>query len=218
MSLLSRSAAMIALTLGFGAAAVAAQEPGRGRAFRWYFGGEAGVLNYKTTAQTRGSVFSAGGHILVVAHRTGLMLGVDEAFGNDQVGAYTDVSGTNAVGFNHLRKYSAMLTAFPVKPTSVLQPYLGLGFGLLHAVNPTLLSPTATPAAQDVAGDRSSTGFGSVMGGLQFNLDRFTVFGQYQITTSPNRSKVLEGPTHAIMGGIRVSLGNANEGLSGGGY
>jgi hypothetical protein len=226
MSLLSRSAGLLALMLGLGAAAAAAQETDHGGTFKWYIGGQAGLLNFVTPAQSRSSIFTTGGNVLITAHRAGLLLEMDEGFGSKEASTFADPTAggvARAVTFNHIRKYSAMLTAHPVSPAAPIQPYLGLGFGLMHVVNPQLPGSTfATEdqrqAALDAANDAGSTGFGAALLGLQFKLDRFALFGQGQITTSAARTKLIVNPTVTLTGGLRISLGNAREGLSGGGY
>jgi hypothetical protein len=54
-----------------------------------------------------------------VAKRTGLLLSFDEAVGSNETSSYSDVNGVQNVTFNDIRKYSAMLMAFPLlRPSS----------------------------------------------------------------------------------------------------
>jgi hypothetical protein len=213
---------VVALALCLGAAQLPAQEPGRGD-FQWYIGGHGGVLNFRTSGQGRTTIPTAGGHLLVTARRTGLLLSVEEAFGSDEVSFFTDgVGTTHLVTFNDIRKYSATLIALPLRIP--IQPYIGVGVGLMHVVNPSTTGP------QHAANELGSTGFGSFIGGVQFKVARFVGFGQYQITTAPSiqrssgfgadvgTGRVLEGPTHTFSAGLRIGLGNAKERASGGGY
>ena len=67
--------------------------------------------------------------------------------------------------------------------------------------------------------NRGSSGFGSLVGGLQYRISpKLVVYGQYQVTSSPSAGSLLVGPTHTLVGGIRFGLGNAKEGVRGGGY
>jgi len=211
------------LTLGLGAAQLSAQQPGNG-AFQWYIGGQGGILSFKTPAQTRGTIPVGGGHILITAKRTGLLLSVEEAFGSDEVSSYTDAVGaTQVVTFNDIRKYSAVLMAFPL--SIPIQPFLGVGVGVMHLVNPSNPVPGSSAASE-----LGSTGFGTLLGGVQFKVARFMGFGQYQITTGPSNQRssgfgamvgtgrLLEGPTHTFSAGLRIGLGGAREHPSGGGY
>ncbi|MEP7176358.1 MAG: hypothetical protein ABI860_07385 [Gemmatimonadales bacterium] len=225
MRTLIRSIPAAALALSLGTAHLAAQAPGNGN-FQWYVGGQGGVTFFKTPTQGRSGIPTFGGQTLIVAKRTGLMLSFDEGVGSNETSSYTDGNGVQSVTFNDIRKYSAMLMAFPIR--SAAQPYLGVGYGILHVVNPT---PASAGAFQSDASELGSFGFGSFVGGLQFQVGRFMAFGQYQITTSPSQKSVtsgdgtvlavgrlLDGPTHAFSGGLRIGLGSAREGGRGDGY
>jgi hypothetical protein len=201
---------------------LAAQESGSEH-FRWYIGPEAGVMIFETPTQTRGAIATFGGQVLVRAKRTALLLSVQEGVKKNQTTSYSDSTapgGVRNVLFNDLRKYSALIIAFPVKTNP--EPYIGVGFGILHTVKEYPQGFFATPAEAQAAADHAnslgSSGFGSAVGGVQFHLGRFVAFGQYQITTSPSAGKLLTGATHTFTGGLRISLGSAREGVSGGGY
>ncbi len=193
--------------------------------YRWYFGVQGGVTMFESQTQTRTSIPSAGAHALILAKRAGLQIGVEEAFGSDEASAFGDPgapNGTRQVTFDRLRKYSATLMAFPLRQADV-EPYLGVGFGILHTVNTQVLGFTTSTdeavAAQEAARDLGSTGFGSFIGGLQARVSPGVVlFAQYQVTTSPAAGSLLIGPSHGITGGFRLSLGGAKEGIKGGGY
>lgn len=226
MRTLIRSIPVAALALCLGTAHLAAQAPGNGN-FQWYVGGQGGVTFFKTPTQGRSGIPTFGGQALIVAKRTGLMLSFEEGVGSNETSSYTDANGVQPVTFNDIRKYSAMLMAFPIR--SAAQPYLGVGYGILHVVNPT---PVSAGAFQSDANELGSFGFGSFVGGLQFQVGRFMAFGQYQITTSPSQKvaldndgvtvlavgRLLTGPTHTFTGGLRIGLGSAREGVRNGGY
>jgi hypothetical protein len=140
------------------------------------------------------------------------------------VSAYNDLSGTQTVTFNDIRKYSAVLMAFPIR--AAVQPYLGVGWGIMHTV-----SPQTTGGFQSDAEDLGSSGFGTFLGGVTFQVGRLMAFGQYQITTSPGQGSVtdqtgavvasgrlLQGPTHTFSGGLRFGLGSSKESVKTGGY
>jgi hypothetical protein len=221
MRMLIRSIPAAALILGLGMSDLAAQQPGNGN-FQWYIGGQGGAMFFKTPTQGRSGIPTFGGQALIVAKRTGLMLSFEEGVGSNETSSYTDGS-VQSVTFNDIRKYSAILMAFPIRAAA--QPYLGVGYGILHVVN-----PTSTGFPSDAA-ELGSFGFGSFVGGLQFQVGRFMAFGQYQITTSPSTKSVnasdgtplavgrlLDGPTHTFSGGLRIGLGSAREGVRSGGY
>jgi hypothetical protein len=223
----------VVLALCLGAANLSAQQPGNGT-FQWYVGGQGGILNFETSAQGRSTIPTGGAHLLVTARRTGLLLSVENGFGSNEVGAFTMQvidsagglvsQGTVGTTFNYIRKYSAMLMAFPIRGPAT--PYFGIGVGVIHTGghNPD----------DDFAKAMGSSGFGSLLGGLNFRVSRFSAFGQYQITTGPGTRResvtfsddsridtfgsLLTGPTHTFTAGLRFSLGNAKERATTGGY
>jgi hypothetical protein len=222
MRKVTRSIPLVILALCLGGTQLEGQEPGRG-AFQWYIGGQGGVMSFRTPAQTRGAIPTFGGQLLVTARRTGLLIAVEEGFGSDEVSSFTDgVGSTHTVTFDDIRKYSATLMAFPLRIP--IQPYFGVGLGVMHVVNP------ATEGPQHAADELGSTGFASFLGGVQFRVARFVGFGQAQITTAPamqrssgfganvGTGRLLEGPTYTLSAGLRIGLGNARERATAGGY
>lgn len=223
MHQLFRSTLAAAALLAGGAmlgAPLAAQQPGG--TFEWYVGGHGGAFLFRTPTQGHEAMPTVGGHALITARRTGLLLSVEHGFGSTQTSAYSDVNGNQPVTFSDVRKYSAVLMAFPIR--AAVQPFLGVGVGIMHVVNPR---PVNAWAFQSDAEELGNTGFGTLVGGLQFRLGRFVGFGQYQITTGQAVDvvtdetgaavavgRLLQGPTHTFSGGLRFSLGGAREGFS----
>lgn len=227
---LSIPVAVLALCLG--AAQLPAQQPGSGN-LQWYIGGQGGILNFQTI-EGRQTVPLGGAHLLVTARRTGLLLSVEQGFGSNEQGIYTmqafDPAGTLvdqqsvAVAFQAMRKYSATLIALPIR--GPISPFFGIGVGILHTTGHT--------PDDDFTKAMGSSGFGSLVGGLNFKVSRFSAFGQYQITTGPavqsvsqtftDGSKIVafgklfNGETHTFSAGLRFNLGNARERATSGGY
>ena len=221
MRLVFRAALLTTLALGTSSAIASAQQ--WDDSFKWYVGGYAGVTGFETPSQTRSFVPSVGAQLMVMARRTGLIVQVDESFGSNEKTGYTDVNataGVREVTFKRLRKYSAILTAYPIRGKT--QPYLGLGFGLMQVIGAeaggVFTSQVQANLARGLVKDKSTSGFISGVAGLQFRLNRVVGFGQYQITSAPSSGKLLSGPTHSLVAGLRFSLGNAREGIKGGGY
>lgn len=192
--------------------------------YRWYIGPQGGVLLFQTQTQDYSTIPSVGFFALIMGKRGGVMLSVDEALGSDETSAFGDITAPNGareVTFDHLRKYSATLMAFPLRGR--FEPYIGLGFGILHTtstqVEGVFTDPNDAADALAEAKERGSTGFGSLTGGLQLRASRSLVlFAQYQITTAPSDGSLLVGPSHAIVAGLRFGLGKAKEDIKGGGY
>lgn len=214
MRRLTRRLPMLALSAVALATPLAGQDSGAGTgAFKWYFGAYAGAMSFETTAQEDKAAPVGGLQFFVTAKRTALRLSIEEAFSSDNVAVYPDATapgGVQTVTFNNIRKYSLLLMAVPLQ--GHVQPYIGVGVGWMHIINPQVAgSPSDPEAARKEAVDRGSVGFGSGVAGIQFRTGKFVVFGTYQITGSPSSEKYLVGPTHTLVGGIRFSLGPSRE-------
>ena len=232
MRILSRAIPLLALTAVAAANSVQAQSASskatdvaqvRDNRFKWFFGAQVGAMMFETPKQSRTGVPAFGAHVAVVNRRGGLMVGVDEGFGSKDSSAFVDSGSggiTRPVSFDRLRRYSFNLTGYPVR--GKLEPYLGVGFGLLQVINPKLggvfTSPTQAAESADEANQKSATGFMSFLAGVQFRVGRMAAFGQYQISSAPSAGNLLRGPGHLLMGGLRFSLGSSKEGVKGGGY
>lgn len=234
MRMVIRRIPVVALALCLGTAHLSAQQQPGNSTFQWYVGGQGGIMNFETSAQGRSTIPMGGAHLLVTAKRTGLLLSVEHGFGDNEAEAYNVtvfdsnqnvISNQNVVGsFSYLRKYSAMLMAFPIKGPAT--PYFGLGVGIMNAGghNPE----------DDVANELGSTGFGSFMAGLNFRVSRLSAFGQYQVTTGgrfhvidvagPMKTtivysgRILKDAVHTFSAGLRFGLGSARESVKSGGY
>lgn len=236
MRMLTRSIPVAALALCLGAGPLLAQESGNSN-FRWYVGGHGGVTFFSTPTQGNSEMPVAGGHVLIVAKRTGLLLSLEQGFGDDETSSFgfVDVDtttglvvnqGTVNTTFSGLRKFSAVLMAFPIK-NDYLNPYLGLGVGILQT--------TGNDPDDQATSALGSSGFGTLIGGLEFRISRFTAFGQYQITTRPQVDEVttpiiggtrvfqefgrlIDDGTHTLTAGLRFDLGSSRESVKSGGY
>lgn len=202
------------------AIAFAASIPGsasaqRNDSYTWKLGLNVGAMAFQTVGNLETTIVpTVGAHLLIMAKRGGLQFGFDEGVG-------TNEHATANVLFNDVRRYQAMLMAFPV--SGAIEPYFGAGGGILQIVAPRvdhqlITDPTQQQAILTDALDRSSTGFVAILAGVQGRWKRFTVFAQYQAGTSPSDAKLLHGSTQTILGGIRIGLGSSREGVAAGGY
>ena len=234
MRMFTRIIPLAALVLGLPGEHLLAQQPGNGGGFQWYIGGQGGIMNFGSPVEGRKTQPMGGAHLLITARRTGLLLSVEQSFGPtvqssysvqvfDSLGNFVDQQEI-PVSFKYIRKYSAMLLAFPIK--GPVTPFFGIGVGIQHTGGHT--------PADGFATDLGSSGFGSLMGGLNLRVSRFSAFGQYQVTTGPRQQSssvtfrdgssmtafgnLFTGPTHTLSAGLRFGLGNARERPQGGGY
>jgi hypothetical protein len=218
MSKLARTLTLGALALGLGTTALAAQQKPRGPAnYRWYVGAQGGVTNFETTGQTRGWLPVVGGHTLIIARRTGLLLSIDETLGSDEVGFFNDAlspTGSREVRFNSIRRYQGVLMAFPWRQP--IEPYFGVGGGIAHAVNPQPLNtagltPDEIEFVLDQTKDATSYAYLSALAGVQLRGGPFVLFGQVQIMSSPGRGTIYVGPSYLGTAGLRISLGSSRD-------
>jgi len=218
MSMLTRSITLGVLALGVGATALAAQQRPRGYSnYRWYIGGQGGVFNFQTTGQTRGWIPSVGGHTMIIAKRTGLLVSVDDALGSNEVAtiAYAgSATGLQQIAFNDVLRFSFHMMAYPWR--GVVEPYIGVGGGIMYAVSPQALNtagytPQELESLYQTVDHLTSTGFASVVGGLQIKGGPFMIFGQYQINTAPSRGNAFVGYTQTVSVGLRLLLGSSRD-------
>lgn len=235
MRFVSRCVPVVALVLGLGAARADAQTAAAQRPdnFAFYIGGYGGVLNFNASAQTRATVPLGGAQLMIKAKRTGLILQVDQGFGSDERAIFQtqlDSAGTrvspvttDSVSFDWVRKYSAILVAFPIR--APISPYFGIGVGLMEVGG---YNRTTTEGERQLG----TSGFGTIIGGIQIQYSRVTAFGQYQVTTGRSQDAVetqdlggpftqlyrtpfLRGVTHSLTAGLRFNLGRSKESFSG---
>jgi hypothetical protein len=212
MTLFRRPVAIFAIVLGAALPGVAHAQ--RSDSYTWKLGFEAGGMAFQTNSQDTKVVPAAGAHILIMAHRGGLLFGVDEGIGSNEQ------ANGGLVLFNDVRRYQGVLMAFPI--AGPIEPYFGLGGGIMQVVGPRInaiiTDPTDRQTELAAAQDASSSGFFTGLAGVQWRMGRLNVFVQYQASTSPSSDNLLHGAAQTLMGGIRIGLGAAQEGVTAGGY
>jgi len=213
MTLFRRRAAICAVVLA--AATPVALVAQRSDSYTWKLGVNAGIMAFQTRAQDTKVVPSAGAHFLIMAHKGGLMVGVDEGIGSDQ-GKDKDY-----VLFNDVRRFQAIMMAFPI--SGPIEPYFGGGGGIITAVGPRIDGNLITDPADQAtlladAKEHSASGFLSFVGGIQGRSGRYTLFAQYEASTSPSDGQLLHGAAQTLLAGLRVGLGSDREQIGGGGY
>lgn len=221
-----------------------AQIEGGTGAFKWYVGGHGGVTSFRTD-EGREFMPLGGGHFLITAKRTGLLISVDQGFGSDELTTtfyeVIDSAGTVAEfgsegwTFDGIRRYSATLLAYPIRNRNI-QPFVGVGGGIAHYTGNSQ-GPFADRRVED---ELSSTGFALAVAGIEFRVGPLSAYGQYQVTTRhgfKSTATVLQadqsgrpiftrvdygewtrGAHHSITGGLRFSLGGTRETSHVGGY
>lgn len=212
MSSIMRGFTIAALAVATAASAAAAQSrPTQNRDDVWYIGGQGGVHLFRTPAQTQAGNVAFGGNILIKAKRGGLLLGVDQSFGDNEASAFVDTLtfSNNDVVFDGIRRYQAILMAFPANWN--VDPYFGAGVGIMQTTDTRLASSSGDPATdavlQELADDAGSTAYGTFLVGMQIRANRFIIFGEAQIQTKPGSDKLIRGSSYSLQGGMRIGLG-----------
>ena len=203
-------------------------QQGRGwnKDYQWYWGAQGGAFVSKTNTQPLVYDPIVGGHWLITARRTALYVAYEQAFflsdaqavifDNNSSGCSLGSAPCRDVAFHDMRRLMFGVLAFPAQ--KVIEPFAGGGFALMQVLNPivdcTGCDLSQTVQANDIVHDASSRAFFWLMGGLQINYSsKLNVFAHYLLTSSaPNF--LIDGNTHTLQGGVRLSLGTAKEGLT----
>ena len=199
--------ALVALT-----PAVSAAQSNRLFENAWFWGAKAGLMNFSTGIENKTAPL-VGAEWLITRNRAGLYLSAEQAFFN-ATGYVTDGNGTPVnVALKDSRRYTAALLAFPVNWGS-LRPYGGVGLALNLIQHATVdQSQITDPDQADVIAnavheERDRVAF-LLMGGLQAQYRRFSVFGQ--ATYMPARANFFFSgrSTYILEAGIRYNVGSS---------
>jgi hypothetical protein len=178
----------------------------------WFWGAKAGLMNFSTGIETKTAPL-VGAEWLITRNKAGLYLSAEQAFFT-ATGYVSDGSGGAVnVDLKDSRRYTAALLAFPVNWGS-LRPYGGVGLSLnliQHAVEQPgqVTDPDQDDAiATAIHENRDRVAF-VMMGGLQAQYRRFSVFGQ--ATYMPARANFFFSgrSTYIVEAGIRYNDGSS---------
>jgi hypothetical protein len=178
----------------------------------WFWGAKAGLMNFSTGIETKTAPL-VGAEWLITRNRAGLYLSAEQAFFN-ATGYVADGNGQPVnVALKDSRRYTAALLAFPVNWGS-LRPYGGVGLSLNLIQHATVdQSQITDPDQEDVIAtavheERDRVAF-LLMGGLQAQYRRFSVFGQ--ATYMPARANFFFSgrSTYILEAGIRYNVGSS---------
>jgi hypothetical protein len=221
LSRLALSALVVALV-----ARPAAAQQSNERNNRWYWGAQVGGFLYQTNAQ--GYVFDPviGAHWLITGKRSALYIGAEQAFfladSRATVADRNSSTGLRDATFSQVRRLFAGVLAFPLQKR--IEPFVGGGFAIMTVQDATVDCSGTTPnsqcasvndqaVAQAAVDDAGSKGFAWIMGGVQINIGKLAVYGQYMLTSAA-QGFLISGSTHSIQGGIRYSLGTSKEDIN----
>jgi hypothetical protein len=179
----------------------------------WFWGAKAGLMNFSTGNNTTTTAPLVGAEWLITRNKAGLYLSAEQAFFNTTGYVFDANSQQYNVALKDSRRYTAALLAFPVNWGS-LRPYGGVGLSLNLIQHATVdQSQFTDPDQEDVVAnavheERDRVSF-ILMGGLQAQYRRFSVFGQ--ATYMPARANFFFSgrSTYILEAGIRYNVGSS---------
>src|SRR5256714_13738576 len=186
---------------------------------KWYWGGEAGILVFRTNYDSYSFEPTFGGHWLIPGKRTAVYASFEQSlFISPRHVTIVEPSGAGTPGngqFGNLRRIMVGVLAFPAQLR--VEPFAGGGFAIMEALNVESSCPgcTASVAAQlqDDANNAATKAFFWWMGGIDIKQGRLALYGHY-ILTSSAATFLIQGTTHTFQGGVRYSFGSAKEGIT----
>jgi hypothetical protein len=184
--------------------------------YQWFWGGQAGVMVFKTSYDGFSAEPTFGGHWLITARKTAMYVAYEESyFLTDRHATIVEPDGTvepGNVAFKHVRRILMGALAFPVQ--KAVQPYGGMGFAIAEVLNPTATCTTCTVSdaalTQEAADNAATKAFFWWMGGIDVRQGRLSLYGHY-ILTSSSKGFLLDGVVHTFQGGLRYSFGSSKE-------
>ncbi len=184
---------------------------------RWIWGGQTGIYFYQTPTQNWEAAFEFGGHWLITRDRVGLHVAFDQIIFNSATSAVVNPfspSGFNVVQFDGGQRIQASLYAIPLH--GQFQLLLGGGVAI-HRISDAEPIDAQTALELDNAfqaiSEVDTKAFPVIGGGVQWNIGKWAVFGNYQFMPGTD-SFLVTSDQHALTGGIRYSLTGASEEIS----
>lgn len=207
----------LALTLLLPATA-AAQTQTSSRHFTdsWFWGAKAGLMNFSTSSAGSTVAPLIGGEWLITRSRGALYLSVDQAFFNSHSQVFDNGGAPVDIDIKDLRRYTAAALAFPTDWNGV-RPYGGVGFALNLIQHATLRDANQITdddqfafIGQEVHDQKSRISF-IMMGGVQFQYRRVSVFGQASYMPSRSNFLLNDRSTYFLEGGVRYNFGPSSD-------
>ena len=186
---------------------------------KWYWGGEAGILVFRTNYDSYSFEPTFGGHWLITGKRTALYASFEQSlFISPRHVTIVEPSGAVTPGnvqFDNLRRIMVGVLAFPAQLR--VEPFAGGGFAIMEALNVQVSCASCGGSdlgqLQDEADRAATKAFFWWMGGVDIKQGRLALYGQY-ILTSAAANFLIQGTTHTFQGGVRYSFGSAKEGVT----
>jgi hypothetical protein len=183
----------------------------------WFWGLKGGVSTFSPTYGSSQTAATYGAEWLITRTHGALYVSVDQANLNTRSAVFdpTAENSIRSVGIEKLRRVGFAALAFP-KRFGQLRPYAGLGLtvALVSDAYP-ILAVDETEVDEGVyqrIDDRRSQAALLVMGGVQAQLNRVSVFGQASYVPANSDFLLTEGLGFFEFG-VRYNIGHAREGI-----
>ena len=189
-----------------------------GRLFKdsWFWGAKTGVMSYSTKAVENAVAPLVGGEWLITRTRGALYVSYDQTFFNTDA-AVADgfsVGGQRLVALDDMRRVTFAALAFP-KNWMGIRPYGGLGMALNFITDATPRGTYESAAQKNdieaTVEDRRSRASILLMGGVQAQYSRWSVFGQATMMPAHATFLIDGRSTYFLEGGIRYNIGSSIE-------
>jgi hypothetical protein len=181
----------------------------------WFWGVHAGGTSVGTPVSPSSGATTVGAEWMITRSRGGLYVAYDQAnfTRTSSIADPSSATGTQRVRIHDMRSGSIAGVVFPFEANG-FRPYAGLGFALnvIGSATP-IAGASSVPVTTDVSSrieDARSQSSVFAMGGVQLQLRRTAVFGQF--TAAPSQSAFLiSRPLTSITAGVRYNFGSSIE-------
>ncbi len=189
-----------------------------GRLFEdsWFWGAKTGVMSYSTRAVENAVAPLFGGEWLITRTRGALYVSYDQTlFSNDAaIDDATSTGGQRLIAIDDMRRVTFAALAFP-RHWLGFRPYAGLGMALNFIQDATARGTFQDAAIENdinaTVEDRRTRASILVMGGLQAQYSRWSVFGQATMMPAHATFLIDGRSTYFLEGGIRYNIGSSIE-------
>lgn len=196
---LMQGAALLALCPTIGAA-----QEGRLFTDSWFWGAKAGNMTFWTKNVRHGQAPLFGGEWLITRTHGGLYLSLDQAFFKEPSSIDLGTGTLYQVNMKDMRRFTVAGMVFPTR-RNLLRPYAGVGLALNFIQQATAVDPSK----QTYADEQKTRAAPIILAGLQFQLKRFSVFGQGSYMPAQDGFLLNNNETYFLEGGIRWNMGSS---------
>ncbi|MEP6691779.1 MAG: hypothetical protein ABJD07_11530 [Gemmatimonadaceae bacterium] len=195
------------------APAVAAAQAGRNFDDSWFWGAKVGTMSFSTKTSHNNAAPLIGGEWLITRSKGALYISAEQAFFNKSSNVLTSQGQSVGVSIRDMQRITAAALAFPGLYGRALRPYGGVGLALnfiksAHALD-SIPQSGAFTVPQSINDQKNAASI-IVIGGLQAQYRRFSIFGQGDVM--PTKSFLFnDRPTYTFSAGIRWNFGTSIE-------